>query len=520
MIRQAAITRRPNKTQISMVASLPAPIGGWNARDVLGQMAPDDAVSLQNWFPATTDIWLRYGHTRWATGFPAQVETTLVYESGTVSKLFGISSGGIYDATSGGAVGAASVSALTNSRWQYVNFATTGGQYLIAVNGLDAARQFDGAAWHKDGDGAPYDITGVSSLTLDNVNVFKNRLWFVQKNTLKMWYLPINALGGAAVSLDLSSVFMNGGYLMAMGTWTIDGGYGVDDYAVFVTSQGEVAVYRLTDPTTPTGIAQIGIFQVSSPIGKRCFTKYMGDMLIICHDGLYPLSSGLQSSRLNPKVALTDKIQFAMNQAVTSYGENFGWELLIYPKQNMLFMNVPVSEGSGQQQYVMNTITKAWCNFTGWEANCWSLWNDDPYFGGNTYIGKAWDTLADNGENIDAIGLQAFNYFKSPGKKKQAMQMRPTLLTNGSPALFAGVNVDFDLSDSTAALSFLPTTYATWDSGVWDTAVWGGGLTPSRNWIGANGLGYALAPMLKASSMGIEVQWVATDVMMQTGGPM
>jgi hypothetical protein len=45
-------------------------------------------------------------------------------------------------------------------------------------------------------------------------------------------------------------------------------------------------------------------------------------------------------------------------------------------------------------------------------------------------------------------------------------------------------------------------------------------LNPSKNWVGANGLGYAMAPMLKAASSGILVQWVATDIMVQTGGPM
>lgn len=32
---------------------------------------------------------------------------------------------------------------------------------------------------------------------------------------------------------------------MAMANWTIDNASGVDDYAAFITSEGEVALYRV-----------------------------------------------------------------------------------------------------------------------------------------------------------------------------------------------------------------------------------------------------------------------------------
>src|SRR2546429_6115858 len=98
-------------------------------------------------------------------------------------------------------------------------------------------------------------------------------------------------------------------------TWTLDAGYGIDDHLVFITSNGEVVVWRLTDPTTPTGIAMIGLFQIGSPVGQRCYVKYGGDLLIITQDGVVPLSAALQSSRLNPRVSITDKIQDAMSTA-------------------------------------------------------------------------------------------------------------------------------------------------------------------------------------------------------------
>lgn len=501
--------------QASQSVSVAAPIGGWNARDALGSMNKLDAVQLTNMWPGTSDVIIRMGYSQYATGISGQVESLLAYTSGTSSKLFAAAGTVIYDVTNGGAA-SSSLTSLTNARWQYVNITTSGGSYIMCVNGADKLRTYDGSAWHTDGDGAPYDITNVDTRTCININLFKNRIWLIQTGTLKAWYLPINSIGGAATALDMSSLFMLGGYLMAAATWTLDAGYGMDDYLAFVTSKGEVAVWRLTDPTSPTGISLIGIYQLGSPIGRRCFLKYGGDMLLITQDGVVPMAGALQSSRLDPRVSLTDKIQFAVSQAISAYGSSFGWQLMYFAKENQLYLNVPVSVGQ-QQQYVMNTITKSWCNFTGWEANCWEIFNENPYFGGNGYVGLAWNTYADNNTNIETFGLQAFQYF-GRNTQKQCTMMRLHILTNGAPSIYANVNADFDLSDTTAALSFSSTSYALWDSGLWDVAVWGDNVVPLADWQGATGIGYCFAPVFKTASQGITVQWVATDLVLEAGG--
>lgn len=723
---------------ITQTTSIPAPTGGWNARDAIADMPPTDAVSLVNMFPRTTTVDLRGGYAQYATGLPSQVDTLMAYAGGSTNKFKAISSGAIYDVTNGGAagnylslpgtagnyastpdaavlditgdidiicyaaaadwtpaammllvskwntggnqrsynffiqtgstgklvmqvstdgtgagnvagtssiapsvvdgaglwlratrnvttgdvvfytstdsqstavgsvlwvqlgatqptttgaafvgtadlevgaqnagannnfigkvysayvysgiggtlaasmvandttpataswasaltgetwtangtaaiVGTREVIGLSNSRWQYQNFTTTAGSYIVMVNGADVYRVYDGTAWHKDGDGAPYDITGVTSSNLIDVHVFKSRLWFVQVNTLKAWYLPVNSIGGAATVLDLSGVFLKGGTLQAMATWTIDSGFGVDDYAVWATSKGEVAVYKLSDPTTPSGIALIGIWHIGSPVGRRCFMKFRGDNLIICQDGIMPLASALQSSRLDPRVAVSNKIELAVSTAVTNYGANYGWQLLQFPKEDMLILNVPVQEGSAQQQYVMNTINGSWCNFTGWAANCWELFNDNAYFGGNGFVGQAWSTNADAGTNIQGNALQAFSALRSPAIQKRFTRIRPTLYSNGSPTIYANVNLDLDTTDPSSPLAFSPTTYGVWDTGLWDTAVWGADLTLNNRWQGANGVGGWVAPRLKVATMGIQVQWVNTDLVYErAAGP-
>lgn len=501
---------------VSTPASLPAPVGGWNARDSLGEMPPLDAVYLTNMFPKTTEVMLRRGYTEHATGLPDQVETLMEYAGASADKLFAISDGKIYDVSSAGAVGAPAVSSLTNSRWQYVNVGTTANNYLMLVNGVDKARFYTGSAWAKDGDGAPYDITGVDSADCIQINMFKNRVWLVEDGTLNAWYLPTGQIGGSATKFPLNGVASMGGYLMAMATWTIDAGQGMDDYAVFVTSKGQLIMYKGTDPSSVNTFALVGVWVLGAPVGRRCFINLGGDVLLICQDGVLPISGILQSSRVNPRVALTDKIQWAMSEAISTYGSNFGWQLLYYPESNILFLNVPVDSGM-QQQYAMNTISKAWCNFTGWHANCWSLFNDQPYFGGDGFVGHAWNGSTDAGDDIQGDGKQAFNYFKMPGVLKRWTMMRPILSTNGTPAVQANVNVDFDDTPPSAPISFSSVSYGLWDAGLWDAATWGSDDVIQKNWQGVTGLGYCASVRILINAQGINVNWISTDTVFEKG---
>jgi len=511
-VRRRLIQRTSNN-----VASLPAPVGGWNARDSLANMAPTDAVTLDNLFPGVSSVGLRGGYQNHVTGITGQVETLMTYNGGSTDKMFGIAGGNIYDVTTAGAVGAAVVSGLTNSRWEYVNITTSGGSYLYAANGVDAPRLYDGSSWTAITGASTPAITGVTTTTLVVPTLFKNRLWFIQKDTLKAWYLPTASVGGAANVLDLSSVARNGGTLIAMATWTIDAGYGVDDNLVFVTDQGEIIVYRGTDPSSASTWALIGVWQVGAPISRRCVAKYGGDLLVITLDGLIPLASALQLSRLDPQVALSDKIQGAFAAATRQYKGNFGWGLLYNPLNNALIVNIPVSTGA-QQQFVMNNITKAWSRFTGWYANCWALLDDTPYFGTNGVVAKAWTTdYADNDMAIPTRALQAFNYFETRGVIKYFTRGRPTIYSNGAPAISIGVNVDFQTADIVGALSFSPTAYGLWDTGLWSQALWGSDTVVTNNFVGLQGIGYCAAVNFNSSSKNLTLEWASTDIVYQLG---
>jgi hypothetical protein len=363
-------------------------------------------------------------------------------------------------------------------------------------------------------------ITGVNSNTFINVNLFKNRLYFTQKDTLACWYLDVNAIAGPASPLYFGGIARNSGYLQAMGTWTLDAGEGVDDYAVFVTSMGEVIVYNGTDPDNADTWKLKGVWQLGQTFSRRCFFKWGGDLLLLTQDGLVPLASALQSSRLDPRINLTDKIYYPISQAATQFYDLFGWQINYFASENMLILSIPTS--SGMEQYVMHTITKSWARFTGIPANCWEVaGNNNMYFGGSGFVGKFYDTNSDAGSNIYATAQQAYNYFDSQGQLKRFTLVRPILQTdNGLPTVLCGISVDFDTQPLVNQIAFNPTAnnVARWDSAIWDENIWGGTLYTTKFWQGVTGTGFAGSVNLNVASQGIEFHWASTDYVMERGG--
>jgi hypothetical protein len=365
-----------------------------------------------------------------------------------------------------------------------------------------------------------FSITGVNSNTFANINLFKGRLWFCQKDTLKAWYLDPLSIGGTATSLDLGGIARNGGFLQAMGTWTLDAGQGADDYAVFVTSMGEVIVYNGTDPSVAETWLLKGVWQFGQTFARRCFFKWAGDLLLLTQDGLVPLSGALQSSRLDPRINLTDKIYFAVSQAATQFYDNFGWQINYFASENMLILNVPISEGT--QQFVMHTITKSWGQFTGISANCWEVHGKEGmYFGSNGFVGKFYNSTSDNGTNIDAQCQQAYSYFNSRGTLKRFTMVRPIIITdNALPTVLCGISTDFDPVSPNGAVTYNPALIAIgeWDSGIWDYNLWGGGVNVNKQWQGVTGLGFAGGLAMSIASQGVDLRWASTDFVFETGG--
>lgn len=518
-MRRVAQRKIAPRRQVSKTYSTAAPTGGWNARDPLANMNPNDAFRLKNWFPTTTDCIVRSGSAAHATGITGIVETLAVYNQTTgTNKMFAATDTDVYDASSAGAATAQTVT-ITDGKCQSINFGDGTTNWLILVNGVDKPLYYDGTSWTSvDGVSTPA-LTGLTTTQITHVNEYKGRLFFTEKSSLSFWYLSAGAAGGALTEFDLSSFANRGGYLMWMATWSFDAGDGPDDAAVFMTSEGEAIIYRGTNPSTAADWVLAGVYQLGKPLGRRSYIKYGGDLLAVTQNGVFPLSRALKQSQIDDSVALTYKIEKAFNDAAQSYGSNFGWDATLLSEQSALIFNIPVSEGGEHKQYVMNTITKSWCEFDSWDGECFVEFNKNLYYGGSTVVNKAWAGTSDLGSDIITEAKTAFNYFGQTSQLKKMNMFRPLLRVNGDFSFLTGLDVDFDDNPINGLASYTSNSSAVWDTAKWDESIWEGSLEIVKDWSSPSANeGYAFSGGIKTNSNGLIIHWVATDFVYEYGG--
>ena len=522
----------------AQIYSLPAPIGGLNGKDALANMPETDAVIIDNWFPLPSAIQVRNGSATWAT-FTGNCHSIMPY-NGVSRKLYCAVQNGstysIFDATTGGALstavvggGGATIEALSAAKFSYTNLSNTVGQYLICVNGSDNPLTYNGSVWSV---GA---ITGVTQANLITVTNFKNRLWFIERGTFNVWYLGLQAIAGAATQLALGAYYQLGGSLQAMATWSIDNAGGINDYAAFISSEGEVVVFQGYDPSSTSTWSMVAHFRLGQPVGwyDRCWARNGSDALVIGRDGVFPLSAALLTDRSQLQNAISDKIRNLVNNDVLLYSTNFGWDIKIFPLGNKVIINVP-NTPTTSYQYVMNQITKAWCTFgkygSPWNAFCFEIQYDTLYWGGNGVLVVGDTGGADDGAAIETDCKPAFSYFGERGVLKQWTMVRPIINTQGGASYGLNLNIDFQDAVPTAgfttsvgggpawSLTGTPGTAVQWGtSGTAGTAPqWGAPYQLKKVWNSIAGLGYAASLRLQLSSNQTYAQWSATDFLFKT----
>jgi len=475
-------------------------------------MPAQNAVQLVNWFPLADSVQTRRGYQTHCSGFPGAVETLIPYQppSGT-ARLFAASGGGIYDATAAGTVGAALVSGFGNNRWQHTAMTNAAGSFVLAVNGQNTAQLYNGTAW------ANSTITGPTLSALAWCGTHHRRWWFGEAGSLRAWYLATDAITGAATSFDLGPVAQLGGFIMAMGTWTRDGGSGVDDLAVFLTSEGEVLIYAGTNPASASDWGLRGVFRIGKPLGRRSITRAGADLLIMTQDGFVSLASILPVDRAQQAArSLSAQINPVVTDSARQYGSLFGWQAFLYPRAAMCIFNVPVS-GNAFEQYVFNTTTAAPARFTGVPARCWALLNENPYFGsGNTVC--LFDTGAtDGGAPIEALAIQAFNPFGQAAQKKAFRRVQPILLSEAPPLAGVDVVLDYRITDPLPTLVPLSSAVAMWGNAIWGSSRWAGVATYDA-WRGVRGVGRMGALRMRAQTSLAPINWISSNVNVVTGG--
>lgn len=527
-MRAISRKRAPRRTATVVEKTYPAPVGGWNARDSVAAMGAADAVTLENWFPRPTAVEMRGGcweHMR-IVGTP--IKTLAVYHQLDGDEtMFAFSSTGIYDASFGGNSFQPEgiLTARTNGKHQHVQFGDGTTNWLIAVNGVDKPWYWNGTGFVVVDAVSSPALTGVTSTDIVSVEVFKNRLLFIRNNKLGFDYLPAGVAGGAVSHFDLSSFASKGGYLMAIATWSRDAGDGPDDFAVFLTSQGQALVYQGTDPSNANAWSLVGTFQISKPLGRRCVLKYGADPIILTEEGAFPLSALLASGDERDRFAVSFKIQGAFSTAARSYGEVFGWKAISFYEQNALIINVPKAEDGAHEQYVMNTLSKAWCKFTRWHAEDFAVFNKNLYFcrGGRIY--HAWTDTGDyvtaadpeNGEAITYVAQQAYMDFGTSSLKKPQMLM-PVMQLSRNVAFETGIDTDFTERTQTGTTTVSPSGQGQWGVSKWGSGRWASATSIQRAWGGtASWPGRWISGKLRMMSNAVSGKWIGNVMRFDVG---
>jgi hypothetical protein len=581
---------RPNLARKARIASVPAPVGGLNARDAYADMPPTDAVVMENMFPMPSYVMPRNGSAIWASGISGTVNTLATYSPPSGNrKMFAWAGTQIYDVTAQAAVGSAVYTGNTSDTWQCVNFGAGGGQYLVCVNGQDSMLLYNGSGWQVAGNGtgalissgsaagtlvtittttphrlatgdaitvtgatpAAYNvsnatitvtgantftytagsapggamtvvgtytytpsISGVSTSTFVNVNQYQGRLFFIQKNSMQVWYLPLGSVGGTANFIDLSTQTLLGGQVIAMATWTLQTSDGSTELAAFITSEGEVITFSGNDPSLATQWQRVGSFRIGRPVGYRCTAKIGSDVVVICADGLVPLSKAVLTDRTTRGIAISDKIVNLINTDVQTFAGYPGWQVILYPIGNKVIVNVPAPTAT--YQYVMNTLNGSWTKFTGWAANCWALMGDMLFYGTAGFVYRADYGLTDSGAAIQCKAIQAPNYCGSH-EQKLFSAVRPVFVSDGPISASVQVCPDFNFVTSSALSKFISAAYTYW-SPPWGSP-WSAVQQVYRTWTPTTGIGYSGAVAIAFGNLGAQIQWQSSDIDYQQGGP-
>lgn len=522
--------------QVAKTVTRPAPIKGINAYDSIVAMGEGYALILRNFFAQPYGCQVRRGYVRHVGGIPGNVETVCAHNMSDGKALYCFSNEGVkatmYNVTDPAVPAASVLEDLSNARWQHINFANPAGTNLLAVNGADDMIWVDhlgNVSTIAEGDGTSNTIKNIDPKKLIHIYSHQKRVWFVEKDSTRGWYLPPDQIFGDATMFDFGALWTRGGYLNQVITWTIDDGNGADDRLVAISSEGEVAVYQGIDPNEAASWSLVGVYYAGSPIGRRSACKYGGDVLILTQFGTVMLSSLLKSTKVNPAEDNAGKyIQQLVSNAATVTGDLFGWQPFVYPGSNMLILNVPATNTS-RFQFVMNDITKAWSEFLGYEANCWELYDQHPVFGAEGAVYRAWEGTTDGayyeddklvaGEYIRAEAQTSFSYFGELTINKHYKMVRPCILSTGQFAVSLAANTDFSFKTAVAPAAFQTVNPGRWDEDLWNSATWGGGLSPYLQWQSVVGIGFVASLRLLVRS-DAETYWTSTDWLVEPGGVM
>ena len=507
---------KEKQKRVSKVVSLVAPLGGINDTDPLAAMGTDQCIDMLNFFPGNTTLRTRKGYKAWATGMTGEVKTIMTMNlTDDTSKLFAVTDAGIYD-ISNPIQNPPLAYPLNSGDVSYIQFSNVAGQYLIGCNGVDPAFLYDGTTFITMTQAAtptlPGEISGVDPAQFSYVNSHDGRLWFAQKNSLVLWYLATDAIGGVASPFYIGGSTHRGGKIVDIAIWSFNAGNGLSAKFVVRTSAGEIVVYDGTDPEDILTWSLESVFFASAPVGTtEAYAEFGGDIVMLTRTGLIPLSRLVQGSANSSlyEESLTKNISRTLNIFVNGAGFVNNWSIINVPVLQALVVILPSTAQRGPTQYVMNILSGAWTRFDV-PATCGGVYTKRFYFGddlGNVHVQGTVELDAVNfdgqgGSPVNSSLFSAYNYFDSPGVNKHFKLCRPIFQSASPVSFIVQLNMDYSLRQIPG--NPLPPegggTRYVWDDAIWDNAQWSQTQGVFRPWTGVTGIGFCAALLMKVQT--------------------
>ncbi|OHV77972.1 hypothetical protein [Ensifer sp. LCM 4579] len=475
---QASIGRSPT----SQAVTFPAPKGGLVTTADMASQAPGSASVLSNFLPTLTGCTIRGGSRK--AGLAADggaIRSAFKYKYGSNEKLFMATASAIYNMTAPAvppATTAAEVSGLNGGDWCAFQHTTAGGSFLVCLNGADTRRIYDGTNWATTPAISFSDATTMAQLNYGWL--FKNREFFLKNATLDAYYLAVNAIGGAASVFPLGGVMKRGGSLLTGFSWSLESGDGLSDLCVFVSTEGEIAVYAGSDPSSASDFALKGVYQIGKPLGKNAWIRVGGDVLIATTDGLTPMSQVFQrdfhqrEGQALAQVSVSRPIEDDWRQAANATGS--GWTLKAWAEQNLVFVAFPDNSVVSDRTFVMNVLNGRWSTISNWRANCFETLQGGLFFGslgGYCWQGDTGGT--DDGLSFTATYLSQFTPAGQFGQRTAAALAHMYFRAKTKPKVQLFARADFDrTAPPFDRVTEGDTASPEWDVGLWDVARWDG----------------------------------------------
>jgi hypothetical protein len=500
MFQQPLKASRNPRRRVSQVANVLPPVKGWVSDDSAGLDTRATARILRNLIPTRNSMIARNGCQKVAQ-CPGPVESLLSFNSGatrvmlaaTPSAVFAINPS--FDPEDVTATELATE--LQSGRWQSVSVANAADEIaLLMVNGMDGVWRYtiaDGLA--KITPGNPAANTLFNSFV--NITTHKGRVWFLETNSPTVYYsAPFTNNPTAVAPLYLGPLLKLGGHIVAVQSWSRDGGDGPDDLLVFVSNNGEILIYSGIDPAVDFQI--VGNFKQARPLGLRCLRKAGADVVYYSFFGPSSLSELLPmiESQARNVIPMRDEFERWVDQNHSS----FGWDLEMYSRRSWIVYNVPITPPTKFNQYVLSLDTGAWFEITDWNALCWKEHGENLYFGDFTgAINLADFGQNDNGQAIQLDYMASWSDFGTPSSKKFNVA-EVTVRSNAVPKISMDMMLDYrETLPETAPAFASQAINSPWNISPWNISPWSGSARYYSEWQGLRGVGYAGALRYRAS---------------------